>query len=343
MQKEILPKEERMIPLTTLYLSVHALSWLEIVENDPRRKIKAWERWPGRSELSYQRDLQLKTKYCEIIREASKNEGTGILIIPNEMKKDYSSKGDKELITRASESFGLRCVVLADSNPHSLGQDFVCSVEEDVRNAIDTRGSLTQNEIDAWMRAKAWAISLQQQLKDQGYFFDSSTVKIVAWGEDWTGCVATYPIFMGGVWDLAFPILRSFDLITPDESELYLKATSVVQDIPLPDNDNIRLFLHKSYDGIYFAEYYEGKRCLKDPGHSVILHFPEDAVSTLSVSDLLQGNTTGEKQSGYIEAVVGCGGHTPFNPTIIVAEENMPFDDFYSILLSGKTRTYTVE
>ena len=38
--------------LDRIHLMVHALNWLELTPEDPRRKTETWEQWPGRCALS---------------------------------------------------------------------------------------------------------------------------------------------------------------------------------------------------------------------------------------------------------------------------------------------------
>ena len=329
--------------LRKMYLLTHALSWIEITPDDPRRRTKEWEEWPGRCEICHDYEFKLQRKYQRLIRDAKKNEG--IFCLSNGMK------GNTELIELARKRFGPRCAVCRldydrDYNRQVLGANFAKGLEDDRRQAIKNRGpALAEEELAAWELSKAWAIDLNQQLESQGYTYDPTAVEFLAFGEDWCGCAATFPIHMGRAFGLAKPVERRFDLINPDCSRMLLKAKLVEQNLPMPEH--IRLFIFKTKNepptwGRYVAQYWEGIHGIIDRPHLVEVDFPPDSVKEINLDGvgvrraLMKGIGFGEELYGHIVMSVGCGGHTKIYATSVMAEEHLSLETFRAALLAGK-------
>jgi hypothetical protein len=278
--------------LCKMYLFVHGLSWIEITPDDPRRRTKEWEQWPGRCEICHDYEFKLQRKYQRLIRDAKEDEG--IFCLSNGMK------GNTELIEFARKHFGLRCVVCGleydrDHNRQVLGVNFAKGLEDDRRQAIKNRGpSLAEDELAAWEHSKAWAIDLNQRLAAQGYTYDPTTVGFLAFGEDWSACAATYPIHMGRAFGLTRPIERRFDLINPDCSPVLLRATAIEQNLAMPEN--ICLFIFKSVEGRLLAQYWEGMHGIFDKPHVIKVNFPPASVRLIDAF----GNPPGDRQD-YLE------------------------------------------
>jgi hypothetical protein len=305
-------------PLKRIYLMVHALNWLELTPDNPLRQTPQWELWPGRCETCHQYEFGLKDKYYALLSQREPD--TGVVVLPSGMK------GDPPLIELARKTYGDAVAVNTISDPKELGPEFVRGLEEDRRRAEQARGTLTPGEIGAWERSKTWAEDLRRKLAAQGYTFDPATVEIIAFGEDWCGCAGTYPIHLGRAWGLAQPIVRRFDLMNPDCSPLLLDSTAVEQNLPMPGN--IRLFIFRTSAGRLLAEFFEGMHGLWDKPRQVTVAF---APGVARVVDL-RGKPVGEAVYGRVAMNVGCGGHTPFSPTLVMAEEGVTLDSFRQAL-----------
>ncbi|MBM3475051.1 MAG: hypothetical protein FJX75_17455 [Armatimonadetes bacterium] len=312
--------------LSRVYLVVHALNWLEITPDDPRRKTAEWEQWPGRCEICYQYEQPLKEKYYRLL--SAPDDDTGVFFLPSGMK------GDIPLIEQAKRTFGDRCVVCRPGyDPTALGEEFARGLEADRRRAEEARGTnLSEGEIAAWERSKAWAADLSAQLAAAGYTFDPARVKVIALGEDWCGCAATYPIHMGRAWGLREPVERRFDLMNPDCSPLLLKCTPVEQNVRMPEN--IRLFLFRSAEGRLVAQYWEGMHGLFDRPHVARVTFPAASARLIDVFSKPRGDTIG----GEVTMSVGCGGHTPYAADLVQAEPGVSLKAFRKALVSAEIR-----
>jgi hypothetical protein len=337
------------VPLRSLrkiYLSMHQGCWADCTPSDPRRKTRLWEQFPGRCELAYRLDLRVQERVLRLIRDAKEDEG--ILIVPN----DLNNAPERAMIALAKQKFGRRAVVCDWRQP----ADFKKGLEEDRREAVRRRGPNWESpqssppgaEFEAWANAKRMAASLRMQLEEQGYTFDPATVEVVSFGDDWMGCAATYPIHIAGAWDLARGVDRRFDLGISDESLLCLKLEPVEQNLPMPEN--VRLFIFKAPNeppawGRYVAQFWEGKHHVRDLPHLVTVDFPPGTVRVVNTDGLELTFSLGIHRpynvGGRIEMGVGCGGHTPYPPTLVRAEEGLSLKDFRAALLAGKVSKRT--
>ncbi len=313
--------------LNRIYLMTHALNWLEITPDDPRRKTDRWEQWPGRCDICHRYEFGLKEKYYRLMSIPDKS--TGVFCLPSGLE------GDIPLIELAGKTFGPRCVVCRlgydqEANRRALGPEFARGLEEDRQRAEAIRGSnLTEGEIAAWERSKAWCVDLRIQLEERGYSFDPAKVEFTAFGEDWSGCAATFPIHMGRAFDLAEPIARRFDLINPDCTPVLLESTAVEQNLPMPED--IRLFIFKTNEGRLLGQYWEGLHGLLDKPHAVAVDFPPDSVRLVDVFR----KPRSDRALGQAVMGVGCGGHTPYGADLIEAEPALSLDGFRKALLAG--------
>jgi hypothetical protein len=246
-------------------------------------------------------------------------------------------KGDPPLIEATEKVYGKRCVVCRlggspEADRIALGEQFVRGLAVDRGRAERFRGGeLSEGEIGAWERSKAWALDLSQQLAANGYTFDPAEVEVIALGEDWCGCAATYPIHMGHAWGLRRPILRRFDLMNPDCSQLLLKASVIEQAIPLPKK--VRLYLFRSAEGRFVGQYWEGMHGLYDKPHVAVVKFAPDTARLVDMA----GNPRGEL-GGELTVSVGCGGHTPYGAPLVQPEAGVSLAAFRKALVSAAIR-----
>ncbi len=333
--------------LKKIYFGVHPLTWLDVPPGDPQRREKWWEQWPGRCNLGYSVGLQKKPRYEELIRNAREDEG--IFFIPS------GAKATDELIDLARRVFGPRCVVLKligdiDHYRQELGPEFVKGLEEDRRKADENRGPDWEDpslppgaEFETWIKTKAWAIDLNRQLEGQGYAYDPANVEFVGFGGDWCYCTATFCIHMSRAFGLTTPIERRFDLIEPSASPLLMKATLVDQNLRMPEN--IRLFILKAPNegpawGNYVAQFWEGIYGPMDRPHVVEVEFPPGSVTEIDIFGWGIGRARGiggDSRASWAMGV-GCGGSTPYNATLVMADESLSLDDFRAALLAGVVR-----
>ena len=344
-----------MTPLRKIYLSVHALVWLDLPPGDPRREEPGWEQFPGRCELSYRAELEQKEMIYSLIRDPGEDEGIFMLPDPN-------FKANKELTRYAQEQFGPRCVVCRYGGTYSradwdkirdemgeLGDSFFEGIEVDRIQATKNRGlqerALTETddtvpgmetgpELRNWALSKAWAFDLRRQLEERGYTFDPASVEFVVFGGDWSYCSATFPIHMARAFGLSRPMRRSFELINRSCSPMLLQASVVEDDISMPDH--IRLYIVKTKDGRHAAQFFEGLHGIMDPPHVVVVDFPPASVTRVDLwGDPIERHVGIDARSGRVVMSVGCGGHTRYEGTL-VRTENLSLEDFRSALLNGK-------
>jgi hypothetical protein len=369
-KRSVSPGDVRLKRVRKIYLCVHALSWIEIIPEDQEEREKAWgggEHWPGRTEACHRLDLQLREKQQRLIRDAGEDEA--FFFLPTGLK------GNRELIEFARDELGPRCVVSRfrhslDQIRRELGDDYVRGIEEDRRRAAEAGlGDLSAVELEAWERSKAWAFDLDAQLREQGYTYDPADVTFVAFGENWVGCGATYPIQMGRVFGLTKPIERRFDLMNPDWCPIFMESSPVDQNLEMPSQ--VRLFIyrtglsHSAFDvpqyqtqhaahlysgggagqaaqqrrGRYVAQYWEGIRGIMDPAHVVEVEFPPGSVREVDVFGVEVGRARGMwagPNRSSVAMSVGGGVFTPYHSTLVMAEDDLPLEEFRAALLAGK-------
>ena len=330
-----------LIKLPKMYLSVHALTWLDLPPGDPRRKEKKWDQFPGRCELAYRNELKLKKKIYQLVRDAGEDEGIFILPLnPTEFPVT------KKLIKFAQKHFGPRCIVARNPDFYiceGLGDSFFKGLEKDQQQAMKKRGLPINEwgvkyefeaEFRAWALSKAWAFDLMRQLEERGYTFDPATVEFVVWGGDWSYCSATYPIHMTRAFGLSKPMKRSFKLIDRACTPIFLEATVVEDGASMPQH--IRLYIVKTKDNHYVAQYFEGMHGLMDHPHVVVVDFLRGSVSEINLwGEAIERQVGISSGPSRVVMSVGCGGHTRHRATLVKAEKLSP-EDFRSALLAGK-------
>ena len=327
------PQGERHIKaLHRIYLSVHGLDWVGVTPDDPRRQTPRWEQWPGRCALIHPLDFEYRLRIYQVIRSARPDEG--LMVLPS------GNPHNQAMIDYAKGYFGDRMVVCdfpfgPISWQEVLGPQFIEGIEQDRETAQGFRPQGVSDEafshgFEAWVRAKVWATNLRQKLERSGYTFDPATVQFVAWGGDWRGCAATYPIHMGRALKLANPVERRWDLIIHDSGPMDVKSSLVVQNVVMPDN--LRLFIYKTEGGRYCAEYWQGLYSPMEWPRQVTVEFPRASVRLVDRF----GRQVGSRTYGTVTVPAGCGGHTPYRPAILQAGDGLTLDEFYDGLVAGK-------
>lgn len=319
-----------LVQLPVIYLSVHGFSWVGMTPDDPRRQEPGWEQWPGRCDLVHPLGFEYRLRIYQTIRHASPD--SGLLVIPT------GSPANESMIEYARRYFHDRLAVCEfgynrERFLRELGEEFRSQLERErtAAEAMRLHGvsdAAFDNEFLAWERSRVWAADLKRKLEASGYTFDPETVRMICWGGDWRGCAATYPIQMARAWGLSRPIERRWDLIIHDTGPLDITADLVIGNVELPKN--IRLFVYRSQEGLYCAEYWDGIHSPLDRPKAVEVSFPAASVRLVDVHGRARTDFI-----AHVTANAGTGGHTPHRPDILQADSALPLDDFYSALTSG--------
>lgn len=337
-----------MKTLRRIYLCVHPLIWLDIVPGDPRRQTPLWEQWPGRCSEGYRRDHQLKPHYEALVRGLADKNDEAVFVLPT------TYQGCSAYIRFIQETLGPRAVVcdfgceatnelMVAHMRELLGDGFFAEIEADVQQAVARRNlssadELLKDEIRTWQLAKASAYSLNRQAEAQGYTYDPQTVEMIAYGQDWHGCCCTYPLYMAAVFGLGNPIQRRFDLIAATCAPVLVFATSIAQNVPLPEDRNISLFIHQTEDGRYAAQFFFGRRAIMDRPRQVQVDFGAEVVKEVN----LWGYAITRSLGAYSRPIrrvamrVGSGTQTSHWSTLVMAEAGVPLADFRAALLAGR-------
>ena len=352
--------------LRKIWLSVHSLTWLALPPNNHNRMDRKWNQFPERIPLSYPLEQKLQRRYQHVIDTADDDEA--IYFLPTHLDVP------DEIIEYANLRFGKRSMVsrVEGTSPDKervLGTGFLEGVEEDQREAVSNRGlpdgivtaeelreggvsrssspdlpdgGLNPTEIRAWLSAKGWGLDLLSQAKNRGLTFDPLTVKMEAFGGDWSYCGATYPIAIGRAMGLRNPIERRFDLMNPSEGPVLLQSEAVDQNIPL--TDNIRLFIYEYHDshGLrYLAQFFEGIRGIMDRTHKAIVDLPHKDAHIVNLWGFPGSRAIGidePPRRGPMQLSVGSGGQTPIPASIAMTRDELSLEEFRAALVSAQIR-----
>ena len=115
---------------------------------------------------------------------------------------------------------------------------------------------------------------------------------------------------------------------------MLLEATAVEDGAIMPEH--IRLYIARTKDGRYVAQYYEGIHGIMDHPHVVVVNFPSRSVTEVDLwGEELERRCGADSVPGRIILSVGCGGFTRHKASLVRAE-TLSLKDFRSALLRGK-------
>lgn len=173
----------------------------------------------------------------------------------------------------ANRLFGERCL----DDPRDESADTAIRVSDDLDRMFAQRGW-----DDQWIPYEFWssrnvrrnAMGILKMMRQRGLEFDPATLRLVAAGQQWGGCMAKYPMFIGRYMELEqTPNVRG-DL-SPEAG--YPHKAEFRECIEL--DRHVHLFLFTMPDGRPMAQLTEGKRAVwEQPGVAIL---PAEASSSI--------------------------------------------------------------
>lgn len=178
----------------------------------------------------------------------------------------------------AKKAFGDRCFI--DPNDDSI--DTRMLIVRDLQNAFGQRGmngEWTPYEMWTATNARRWSEGLKGEFRDRGLAYDPATMRIVACGRAWGGCLAKYPPFMSRYLGLEHGAEIRADL-SPHAG--FPVGATFRECVPL--DRHVLLFLFVTADGRPMAQFFDGLRGVADPPHVATIPLDASQVELLSVT-----------------------------------------------------------
>jgi hypothetical protein len=218
------------------------------------------------------------------------------------------------LVEIADKLFGNRFL----NDPRDESDETAIQVSSDLDKMFHERGWN-----DQWVPYEFWssrnvrrnAMGILKMMRKQGLEFDPTTLKLVAAGQQWSGCMAKYPMFVGQYMGLKqTPRVRG-DLC-PEAG--YPHKANFQECIEL--DRHVHLFLFKMPDGRPMAQLTDGMRAIWEHPHVAVL--PAEAGRFLDITvDTPNANVRPDERAirrradGSLEVDVG-DGVRPVNVTV---------------------------
>lgn len=234
----------------------------------------------------------------------------------------------------ANKLFGERCL----DDPRDESAETAIQVSEDLDRMFAQRGWNEQ-----WIPYEFWssrnvrrnAMGILKMMRRRGLEFDPATLRLVAVGQQWGGCMAKYPMFIGRYMELEqTPEVRG-DL-SPEAG--YPHKAEFRECIEL--DRHVHLFLFTMPDGRPMAQLTEGKRAIwEQPSVAV---FPAGAADSIqAVVDSPNANVQANqgavrrRSDGAMELDVA-DGCRPVNVTLF--GQGISYEKFREILKGVQIR-----
>lgn len=190
----------------------------------------------------------------------------------------------------ASRLFGDRCL----DDPRDESAETAIQVSADLDRMFAERGW-----VDQWRPYEFWssrnvrrnAMGILKMMRQRELEFDPTTLKLVAAGQQWGGCMAKYPMFVGRYMELErTPQVRG-DLC-PEAG--YPHQADFQECIEL--EGHVHLFLFKMPDGRPMAQLTDGMRAIWERPHVAVV--PAEATALIqAVVDSPNGNIGANQQA----------------------------------------------
>ncbi|MCC7349820.1 MAG: hypothetical protein IT446_04560 [Phycisphaerales bacterium] len=165
----------------------------------------------------------------------------------------------------ANELFGDRCL----DDPRDESESTKIQVSDDLDRMFAQRGWN-----DQWAPYEFWssrnvrrnAMGILKMMRPRGLEYDPATLRLVACGQQWGGCMAKYPMFIARYMELKqTPQIRA-DL-SPEAG--YPHQAQFLEGIEL--DRHVTLYLFKTPDGRPMAQFIDGLRAIWEQPHVAIL------------------------------------------------------------------------
>jgi len=245
----LLSRSYEMANLTRLVLVVHVHT-----PRDPEAAKAYWDRWE------------------DLFRTEGAREDSALCMLSS------SNGAEPELTVLAQKRFGDRFVL----DPRDASEATQLVMAEDLAKTLSGRGRFDQwvpYEIWTSSMARRWTEGLKRELAERGHTWDPGRMKVLAFGQQWGGCLTKYAMFMPRY----LGVTQTPDVLaecSPDAG--WPLAARFIERVPL--ERHVSLWLFETHDGRPMAQFLDGLRAVWEPGHRAVVPLDRKSVEFLDVS-----------------------------------------------------------
>jgi hypothetical protein len=236
-------------PITKLYLFVHCLG----DGMDPVLTAKYVGRW---RELFAREAANPANAICML------SSGTASLSVAEEAKRAF---GDRCFIDPRDDSVDTRMLIVRDLQ-HAFGQRGM-------------NGEWTPYEMWTATNARRWSEGLKVDFRSRGLTYDPATLRVVACGRAWGGCLAKYPPFMSRYLGLE----HGAEILAELSPHAGFPVAAEFRECIALDR-HVLLFLFVTADGRPMAQFFDGLRGVAEPPHVATIPLDASRAQLLSVT-----------------------------------------------------------
>lgn len=286
--------------ISTLYLFVHPTG--------------TWDSTAVRAEYM--------AKWKALISAEAPNEESAIWLIT------CGCGGDSAALNQfAQEAFGERAFI----DPIDESPATKVLIADDLERTLSKRGSVdgwVPYEMQANVTSRKWTEGLKKMMQSRGVSYDPKTLRIVACGQQWIGCLTKYAVFMSAQLGVSKPPEIQPELSHYAGFPLRVKYRECVQ-----LDRHVQLYLFETVDQRPVAQFVDGLRAVWEPPHVAIV--PADAAKfeiicsqPNSYQPAVGYPTSSVNQDGMVVDVAD--GSRPIIATIVA--RNMAYDQFREVM-----------
>jgi hypothetical protein len=252
--------------LSTLYLVVHPIG--------------GWDRTSVRAKYM--------AKWQELIVAEGPKTDTAICVL--------TCGGDSTKVAKlAQDSFGTRAFV----DPSDASPATMVLIAQDLERTLGTR-EWVPYEMVTNLNSRKWAEGLKAEMRNRGFTYDPKKLRVVAFGQQWTGCLTKYAVTMTVHLGLDRPAE-----IRPELSPYAGFPLEVTYRECIQMDRHVQLFLFETVDHQPVAQYLDGLRAVWEvPNVAIVPLLPANVDITVTQANLYYAPTPYPTSSVNTEGVV---------------------------------------
>ena len=257
------------------------------------------------------------TNWKRILEKESQDSGTALCAV---------GPIQEELQDCCAQCFGDRVFSLLQENEDHSDETKVL-IADDLEKTLRQRGSIQEwipEEMAVSRQARRLAEGLKKEMKQRGYSFNPETIEIESWGNVWSGCSMTFPMFLARYLGASRPVRRNVEIST--RTDWPMQTNRFVNGYRM--DHNVGLFLFIGANGLPIAQYVDGLRAVWEKPHIAVVPIDPDKVRvhTISPCSFSRLNEAAKVLEDRVVADVGDGCHPAFTTLVGTGMELPEFE-----------------